>query len=297
MSVALAVALLALLVALFTLVALVAVYARLRGLEAAGDVAVSGYPALVGRPAPVSVRPGPDDAAGLVAIVDGDCALCGALLDALADVDAAGGVHVVALSDRRRPRRRTGLPARGRRGPRRPVRGLRAHGPGGRRRGHGRRPPVRLRRHRSAGGAARAASPGPGPPKARRAGYDRHRRDPHHVDPAGAAQAQRRRRPAARLPPQPAHRPAGPGPRCGRVHARPARLVPVAARGRCGAVGPLRVRHLQARPVRPGGPTTGGRAARRSATADGGAAPTRARTATTAKAPSAPAAWSTTRRG
>jgi hypothetical protein len=100
MSVALAVALLALLVALFTLVALVAVYARLRGLEAAGDVAVSGYPALVGRPAPASARPGPADAAGLVAIVDGDCALCGALLDALADVDAAGGVQVVALSDR-----------------------------------------------------------------------------------------------------------------------------------------------------------------------------------------------------
>ena len=100
MSLALAVALLALLVALFTLVALVAVYARLRGLEAAGDVAVSGYPALVGRPAPVSVRPGPGDVAGLVAIVDGDCALCGALLDALADVDAAGGVRVVALSDR-----------------------------------------------------------------------------------------------------------------------------------------------------------------------------------------------------
>ena len=100
MSLALAVALLALLVALFTLVALVAVYARLRGLEAAGDVAVSGYPALVGRPVPDSVRPGRDDAAGLVAIVDGDCALCGALLDALADVDAAGGVHVVALSDR-----------------------------------------------------------------------------------------------------------------------------------------------------------------------------------------------------
>ena len=100
MSLALAVALLALLVALFTLVALVAVYARLRGLEAAGDVAVSGYPALVARPAPVSARPGPGDAAGLVAIVDGDCALCGALLDALADVAAAGGVQVVALSDR-----------------------------------------------------------------------------------------------------------------------------------------------------------------------------------------------------
>ena len=100
MSVALAVALVALLVALFTLVALVAVYARLRALEAAGDVGVSGYPALVGRPAPLSVRPGPGAAAGLVAILDGDCALCGAVLDALAAVDAAGGVRVVALTDR-----------------------------------------------------------------------------------------------------------------------------------------------------------------------------------------------------
>ena len=85
MSLALAVALLALLVALFTLVALVAVYARLRGLEAAGDVAVSGYPALVGRPAPVSVRPGPGDAAGLVAIVDG-------YTPTVLAVDAAGTV-------------------------------------------------------------------------------------------------------------------------------------------------------------------------------------------------------------
>jgi hypothetical protein len=100
MSVALAVALLALLVALFTLVALVAVYARLRGLEAAGDLVVSGYPALVGRPAPASVRPGPDDVCGLVAIVDGDCALCVAVVAALADVAAAGGVRVVALTDR-----------------------------------------------------------------------------------------------------------------------------------------------------------------------------------------------------
>ena len=36
--------------------------------------------------------------------------------------------------------------------------------------------------------------------------------------------------------------------RCGGDHARPAGLVPVAPRGRCGAVEPLRVRHLQARP-------------------------------------------------
>ena len=51
MSVALAVALLALLVAAFTLVALVAVYARVRGLEAAsGDTGLSGYATLVGSP-------------------------------------------------------------------------------------------------------------------------------------------------------------------------------------------------------------------------------------------------------
>ena len=55
MSVALAVALLALLVALFTLAVLVAVYARVRGLETAGDAAVTGYPVLVGRPAPVAI--------------------------------------------------------------------------------------------------------------------------------------------------------------------------------------------------------------------------------------------------
>jgi hypothetical protein len=100
MSVALAVALLALLVALFTLVALVAVYARVRGLEAAGEAAVTGYPTLVGRPAPASVRPDPDAQCGLVAILDGDCTLCAGVVEALAAVHAAGGVHVVALTDR-----------------------------------------------------------------------------------------------------------------------------------------------------------------------------------------------------
>jgi len=100
MSLALAVALLALLVALFTLVALVAVYARVRGIEAAGDSAVSGYPALVGRAAPASVWPGPGQTCSLVAIVDGDCTLCGAVVGALADAAAAGDVRVVALTDR-----------------------------------------------------------------------------------------------------------------------------------------------------------------------------------------------------
>jgi hypothetical protein len=100
MSVALAVALLALLVALFTLVALVAVYARLRGLEAAGDTGLSGYATLVGRPAPVSVRPGPGDGCSLVAVLDGDCTLCAAVLQALDAVHAAGDVRIVALTDR-----------------------------------------------------------------------------------------------------------------------------------------------------------------------------------------------------
>ena len=100
MSVALAVALLALLVALFSLVALVAVYARVRGLETAGDAGVTGYPTLVGRPAPVSVQPGPGAQCGLVAILDGDCTLCASVVEALAAVHAAGAVHVVALTDR-----------------------------------------------------------------------------------------------------------------------------------------------------------------------------------------------------
>jgi hypothetical protein len=100
MSVALAVALLALLVALFTLAALVAVYARVRGLESAGDAAVTGYPALVGRPAPASVRPGPDAQCGLVAILDGDCTLCATVFQALIAANAADDVRVVALTDR-----------------------------------------------------------------------------------------------------------------------------------------------------------------------------------------------------
>jgi hypothetical protein len=103
MSVTLAVALLALLVALFALAALVAVYARVRGLEAGVATGPSGYPALVGRPAPAAVRPRPGERCALVAVVDGDCALCRTLLAALADVitgPAGGGVRVVALTDR-----------------------------------------------------------------------------------------------------------------------------------------------------------------------------------------------------
>jgi hypothetical protein len=101
MSVALAVALLALLVAAFTLVALIAVYARVRGLEAAsGDTGLSGYATLVGRPAPASVRPGPGEGCSLVAVLDGDCTLCAAVIQALIAVNAADDVRVVALTDR-----------------------------------------------------------------------------------------------------------------------------------------------------------------------------------------------------
>jgi hypothetical protein len=101
MSVALAVALLALLVAAFTLVALIAVYARVRGLEAASaDTGLSGYATLVGRPAPASVRPGPGEGCSLVAILDGDCTLCATVVDALTAVNAADRVRVVGLTDR-----------------------------------------------------------------------------------------------------------------------------------------------------------------------------------------------------
>ena len=101
MSVALAVALLALLVAAFTLVALIAVYARVRGLEAASaDTGLSGYATLVGRPAPASVRPGPGEGCSLVAILDGDCTLCATVVGALTAVNAADDVRVVALTDR-----------------------------------------------------------------------------------------------------------------------------------------------------------------------------------------------------
>jgi hypothetical protein len=99
-----ALALLALLVALFALVALMAVYARVRALEAAREIGLSGYAAVVGRPAPSSVRPRPGQRAGLVAVLDADCALCHAVWDAIADgvADRAAdtGMRVVALVDR-----------------------------------------------------------------------------------------------------------------------------------------------------------------------------------------------------
>jgi hypothetical protein len=100
MTVTLAVALLALLVALFALVALVAVLARVRGLEAGAAAGLSAYPTLVGRPAPAVVRPGPGDRCALVAVVDGDCSVCRTLLAELATIPPAGGVRVVALTDR-----------------------------------------------------------------------------------------------------------------------------------------------------------------------------------------------------
>ena len=100
MTVTLAVALLALLVALFGLVALVAVHARVRALEAGAGMGTTGYPALVGRPAPASVRPRAGERGALVAVVDGDCVLCRAVLAELAALPPDSGVRVVALTDR-----------------------------------------------------------------------------------------------------------------------------------------------------------------------------------------------------
>jgi hypothetical protein len=101
MSVALAVALLALLVALFAVVALVAVYARVRVLEAGRTAELSGYAALVGRSAPHPVRPRAGERGSVVAVIDADCALCHGVWDAL--VAAAGErptTRHVALIDR-----------------------------------------------------------------------------------------------------------------------------------------------------------------------------------------------------
>jgi hypothetical protein len=99
MSAPMAVALLALLVASFALVALVAVYARVRALEAGRAAGLSGYAAVVGRPAPPLVRPRAGQRAGLVAVLDADCALCHLVWDALAEATHPG-VRVVALVDR-----------------------------------------------------------------------------------------------------------------------------------------------------------------------------------------------------
>lgn len=101
MSVALAVALLALLVALFAVVALVAVYARVRALEAGRAAELSGYAALVGRPAPPAVWPRPGEAVAVVAVLDADCALCHAVWGELERTAvAADAARFVALVDR-----------------------------------------------------------------------------------------------------------------------------------------------------------------------------------------------------
>lgn len=101
MTIPLAVALLALLVALFALLALVAVYARVRALEAGRAVFAdpSGYAPVVGRPAPAAVAPGEGERGAVVAVVDGDCALCHGVWAALGGADLPG-MRRVAVADR-----------------------------------------------------------------------------------------------------------------------------------------------------------------------------------------------------
>jgi len=99
-SVALAVALLALLVSLFVLVALVAVYARVRALEAGRRAELSGYAPLVGRPAPAAVRPRSGQRAAVVAVLDADCALCHGVWDAITVAGEQEHIRFVALVDR-----------------------------------------------------------------------------------------------------------------------------------------------------------------------------------------------------
>jgi len=102
MSVALAVALLALLVALFAVVALVAVYARVRALEAGRSVELSGYASLVGRPAPRAVAPRVGESLAVVAVLDSSCASCHVVWDTLVEVSAQveEPVRYVGLVDR-----------------------------------------------------------------------------------------------------------------------------------------------------------------------------------------------------
>ena len=98
-SVPLAVALLALLVALFALAALVAVYVRVRALEAGRAEGIVGYDATVGRPVPAIVRPGAGQRGTVLAVLDGDCALCHHVWDALVAAPHDPGLRVVALVD------------------------------------------------------------------------------------------------------------------------------------------------------------------------------------------------------
>jgi hypothetical protein len=99
-SVALAVALLALLVSLFVLVALVAVYARVRALEAGRIAELSGYAPLVGRPAPAAVRPRSGQRAAVVAVLDAECGLCHGVWDAITAAGEQEHIRFVALVDR-----------------------------------------------------------------------------------------------------------------------------------------------------------------------------------------------------
>lgn len=96
MTVSLTVALLALLVALSSLLALGAVYVRVQALEVGRAAKLSGREQLVGRPAPRVVAPRVGQRMGVVAVLDSDCALCHVVRDALADV-VDPGVRTVAL--------------------------------------------------------------------------------------------------------------------------------------------------------------------------------------------------------
>jgi hypothetical protein len=94
MPLATAVALLALLVALIALLGLVAVYGRLRQLEA-GDIA--GYSSSIGRRAPDVLLPRGSASVTVVAVLDDDCALCHTLWAALAELSESDSVRVVGL--------------------------------------------------------------------------------------------------------------------------------------------------------------------------------------------------------
>ena len=85
MTLSMAIALTAVTVALLALLGLIAVYGKLRQLEASIVVDISGYSESANRLAPVAVHPCGATELSIVAMLDQDCGLCKEVWNALCD--------------------------------------------------------------------------------------------------------------------------------------------------------------------------------------------------------------------
>lgn len=102
MELATAISLVAVLVALVAVLGLVAVYGRLRQLEAGAATDLSGYSAASTRIAPSAVLPRAGATASLVAVLDRDCAMCHVLWLHLSELRESGdyaSLRIVGLLD------------------------------------------------------------------------------------------------------------------------------------------------------------------------------------------------------